>query len=711
MVIAPGTFILNKYRILKLIGEGGSGRVWLAEEVTFSNRQVAIKAPHTDLPASDLADLQRCYQQELKVNALLEATGAPNLVRALTVEPVDGSSLLVMTYMAGGDIAALLRQQSAPLTIEHTVAIIQDILRPLQAAHEHPLGIVHRDIKPQNILLDANGKAHLADFGLAQLAGVSGRSQLSVRTHPGSPLYMAPEQAQSTDYLTPAADIYALGCVWFELLTGKPYKRVRPGTLVSSLRADIPPWLDQVLSKILAEDPFDRYEDAGVLASALNAVQTATPVASKIVGVPPSVTTHQSTFYPRPRRWWLWGSTMVIVSVVIVSVAVGLFYWVGTGLLGIQLLPNPSSTGTPTEPARSGTEVATTEIPTSVSHLSTSIATTSIATNTPTLLSTPTLSLGVLPTAIATETPPSTNTPTPTNTPTLLPTPTIGIGVTKIAPLPSGRQMIFVYVPTGEFLLGSPAGEGNKAEHPQSTIPVDAFWIGQTEVTNVQFREFVDAGGYSEQSWWTDAGWEWLQTNSNITWWEWFQGNSNITKPRYWDNGNYIEFNGDNQPVIGVSWYEAVAYTKWLSKQVGETVRLPTEAEWEKAATWDLEGARKHTYPWGNEPPTAQLLNYNGNVGHTRNVGTYPDGKSPYGAFDMAGNVWEWTATEWLENYVNYTALVDNRTEGGVATYRVVRGGSWDNSWTHARSAYRVRFRTNFWHDYLGFRVVVDIDR
>ncbi len=278
MSLFEGATILGKYRVVRLIGQGGMGRVWLAEETSFGNREVALKEPRADIPAAEAEEVLRRYQQEVQVYALLQKVGAPNIVPVYTVEPYAGTMLLSMAYMAGGDGDALIRANSDGLAVERAVAIIRPVLAGLRAAHQHPMEIVHRDIKPSNLLLDAAGSAFLADFGLAQLAGMSGRSQLATaRPHPGTPLYMAPEQETSTRSLTPAADVYAIGCVLFELLTGKRYRRVRPGTAASSLRAALSPALDSLLARALAEDPFDRYEDAGALLKALDEVQIAAP--------------------------------------------------------------------------------------------------------------------------------------------------------------------------------------------------------------------------------------------------------------------------------------------------------------------------------------------------------------------------------------------------------------------------------------------------
>ena len=288
-------------------------------------------------------------------------------------------------------------------------------------------------------------------------------------------------------------------------------------------------------------------------------------------------------------------------------------------------------------------------------------------------------------TLTATPRPPATPSPTPqpTHTATVAPTPT---------PTPAdGDQltldaypMTFVYVSAGTFTMGSPDGEGADDERPQHEMPVDAFWIGLTEVTHAQYKYFVDAGGYEQEQWWTEAGWQWKTENK-------------ITQPYYWDDE---QWNSAQQPVVGVSWYEATAYATWLAAETSLALRLPTEAEWEKAA----RGVDGRTYPWGDDVPTNQLLNYNGNLGRTVDVGSYPAGASLYGALDMAGNVWEWTATQWVENYDNYVNIVYNSKEGNVT--RTLRGGSWSGDVSVVRSANRSGSNPDNRGINVGFRVV-----
>jgi formylglycine-generating enzyme required for sulfatase activity len=242
----------------------------------------------------------------------------------------------------------------------------------------------------------------------------------------------------------------------------------------------------------------------------------------------------------------------------------------------------------------------------------------------------------------------------------------------------------FVPVSGGSFMMGNPAGIGYGDEQPAHEIQVTNFWIGLTEVTNAQYQHFIVAKGYDNQEWWTDAGWQWRTEN-------------NITTPEYWSDENW---NGANQPVVGVSWYEAKAYVTWLAAETGLVIDLPTEAQWEKAA----RGIDGRIYPWGDESPDDQRSNYGSNVGKTVDVGNYAAGASPYGALDMAGNVWEWTATKWVSNYENYATMVDNDKAGDAA--RALRGGSWYHLSYNVRSANRFRSDPLPRFDELGFRVV-----
>jgi len=158
--------------------------------------------------------------------------------------------------------------------------------------------------------------------------------------------------------------------------------------------------------------------------------------------------------------------------------------------------------------------------------------------------------------------------------------------------------------------------------------------------------------------------------------------------------------NAPNQPVVGVSWYEALAYCRWLSKRNGLRVSLPSEQEWEKAA----RGTDGRLYPWGNETPTAELCNFANKVGRPTPVGQYSSqGDSPYGCADMAGNVYEWCTTKWPDSYDNYRN--DNGLDG--TDVRVIRGGAFFNTVRGVRCAFRHYIYPQLRNDYVGFRVIV----
>jgi WD40 repeat protein/tRNA A-37 threonylcarbamoyl transferase component Bud32 len=337
MPLQLGDTILNgKYRVISLAGEGGMARVWLAEELTFGRRKVALKEPRADLSSSLAQEIEERYQREVQVCAALEQAGVPNIVRALTAEPHDKGLLLVMEYMPGGDLAAQLKEHPGGLPLEQAVTITLDLLRALEGVHAHELEIVHRDIKPSNVLFGDEGRAHLADFGLTQLAGVSGRSQLQGGQHPGTPIYMAPEQEAGSRMLTSAADLYAVGCVLFEMLTGQRYKRHQLGTAPSALRPEVPGWLDEIVARALAEEPWERWQRAGEMAAALESGRVREQERRKW--------TQDSE--RRPSLWY-WG----VVGLALLTLVVGLVVVVQSRFMG-SLTPTamvtlPVLVGTP----------------------------------------------------------------------------------------------------------------------------------------------------------------------------------------------------------------------------------------------------------------------------------------------------------------------------------------------------------------------------
>ncbi len=195
-------------------------------------------------------------------------------------------------------------------------------------------------------------------------------------------------------------------------------------------------------------------------------------------------------------------------------------------------------------------------------------------------------------------------------------------------------------------------------------IPGKGYCIAKYPLTNAQYAIFVKAGGYSQRHWWTDAGWE--AKSQGLTF-DYSTGGAVAatpwTQPRHWHDE---QWNGPEHPVVGVSWYEAMAFCRWLSDTTGESIMLPTEDQWQYAAQGD--DGRK--YPWGNEWDCTRC---NNSVKPCQSSGTTPvrhyegKGDSPFDVVDMAGNVWEWCLTDYNQK--------TSDTEGDAA--RVIRGGGW----------------------------------
>jgi formylglycine-generating enzyme required for sulfatase activity len=257
------------------------------------------------------------------------------------------------------------------------------------------------------------------------------------------------------------------------------------------------------------------------------------------------------------------------------------------------------------------------------------------------------------------------------------------IGQTWLSPKDG---MTLLCVPGATFQMGAAASdtEAQTNERPQHPVTLASYWIDQTEVTNRQFGLFVQATTYQTEA-------EKLGSGSTYNGSEWVD-----TKGAFWKqpNGPGSDLNGKQEhPVVQVSWNDATAYCKWAER------KLPTEAQWELAA----RGTDGRIYPWEKGAPDATLLNFNMNIKDTTAVGSYPKGVSPYGALDMAGNVWEWVSDWYGETY--YASSPTNNPTGPTAgEYKVLRGGSWTYLGMATRASYR---NSDFptYRDYVdGFR-------
>ena len=226
-----------------------------------------------------------------------------------------------------------------------------------------------------------------------------------------------------------------------------------------------------------------------------------------------------------------------------------------------------------------------------------------------------------------------------------------------------------VQVPAGEFLMGSDPRVDKQAagdEQPQHKLLLPEFFIGKVPVTNAQYASFVKA--------------------------------ANRKAPTHWEK-DVLPAGKAEHPVVNVSWQDAVDFCRWLSEATRRSFRLPSEAEWEKAA----RGGDGRIYPWGNQAPDEKRCNFGGKIGGTTPVGKYPSGVSPCGALDMAGNVWEWTSSAYKLYPYEPT---DGREDPGGPAARVLRGGAFLNPAVNVRCAVRARHYPYDRDRDFGFRVV-----
>ena len=257
-----------------------------------------------------------------------------------------------------------------------------------------------------------------------------------------------------------------------------------------------------------------------------------------------------------------------------------------------------------------------------------------------------------------------------------------------------------VQVPGGIYELGfNGRGFCYDNELPEHKVYLQPFKIDVASVTNRDFMRFIEAGGYQDYKHWLADGWDLIQEQ------EW-------KAPLYWerkgDRWVKKDFRGiheidPDEPVVNVSYYEAYAYARWAGK------RLPTEAEWEKAASWNEELQRKTLYPWGDEPPTSEHANLlESHLWGPAKIGSYPKGRSYYGCHQMIGDVWEWTSSEYAL-YPGFQSKFPEYTDKWAINQKVLRGGCFATPSKQIRNSYRNYFKPHERILFAGFRCAQDV--
>jgi formylglycine-generating enzyme required for sulfatase activity/dienelactone hydrolase len=627
---------IGHYEVIEKIGEGGMGAVYRARDIHL-DRSVALKM----LPGGSVANADRRRRFALEAKAA-SALNHPNIITIYDIDVADGVDFIAMEYVAGQTLAQLI----PPGGMDPALAVRFGVQIADALAAAHQSGIVHRDLKPSNIMVNEHGRVKVLDFGLAKLIvpdsgdgdpTMTAVSETQDGTILGTVSYMAPEQAEGKR-VDQRADIFSFGVVLYEMLAGvQPFRRDSvSGTLAAILR-DEPPALDaarvpaairQLIERALEKNPEARYASGGELAAAL--APESRPVAPRsavnrwlLAGAAAAVVVATGVggwhFYKQRRVEWARRQALPEIVRLLAE---------GKGLAAFDLAqevralipddPEFQQAWAEAGPAPlvktdpEGAEIYIRELgsdATSWRHVGTS----------PIKVPLPrgyflwkAVKAGLAETTGA--------------------APTWWAMVTlKLAP--EGE------VPDGMVLVPGADSLGGMIGIAPVEGPRDPYFIDRHEVTNRQFKQFIDQGGYQKREYWTTP---FVKDGKPVSWGDAmaaFRDATGRPGPSTWEGGTYPA-GRDDFPVTGVSWYEAAAYAAFSGKS------LPTLSHWYLAA--DIR----------TTPLLIPASNFAGQ-GPAR-VGSYSS-IGPFGTYDMAGNAQEWA---W------------NEADGG---FRFILGGAWSS--------------------------------
>ncbi len=654
MTLNSEELLQNRYRIISTLGRGGMGAVYRAWHLNLGV-PLAIKEmlAQPGIEAQTLVQLRHQFQQEASVLARLDHS---HLVSVIDFFEEKGNAYLVMHLIEGESLADRIEREGA-LPEEQVLTWAAQLLDGLAYCHDR--GVIHRDVKPQNIIIRPDGCAVLVDFGLVKLWDPHDPYTRTAMRGMGTPEYAPPEQyGTQSGHTDPRSDLYSMGATLYHALAGQAplsaNDRVATPDRFVPVRALNPQAsreTEEAVLKAMELPLANRFHSAQEMVAA---IEGGAPVRTRsdaylapgrqTTEVMPGMRAVAPTRPKRaPARAWIVG-IVAFIAVAALLIALGklVFGW------------------------------GTVKDPTSAKLVTSTFAATLI----PTLTDEPTTAPTQKPTV------------QPSVTPVL--EPTLAAGFTRIRPI-DGMSM--VYVPSGTFWMGSDSSDDNadSDELPRHSVVLDAFWIDQTEVTNAQFAAFLNAQGN--------------QTEGGVTWLE-LEGEDYLieqVEDEYQPKSGYADY-----PITEVSWYGADAYCEWAG------VQLPTEAQWEYAA----RGTQGYVYPWGNTQDGTRLNFCDANCTYewkatedadgyerTAPVNGYQDGASWCNALNMAGNVWEWVA-DWYGDYP--LTPQTNPTGSTIKDSKVFRGGSWCNNWFDVRATSRNSNTPDTRYVHIGFRCAGD---
>ena len=660
--LVAGDVILGRYTVVRELGEGGMGVVYQCLD-TVGGVEVAVKGlpPEVSRNADEMEDIRANYQ-------LVRKLRHPNIAGATSLERDDstGAYYLVMDLAQGVTLKSWVRR-NASASREARIAILRQVAAALDYAHTEK--VIHRDVKPENVMVDAEGRVKVLDFGLAaQIRSSQSRTSDAVTSTGGTPGYKSPEQWRGRAQQTPA-DIYSFGVVAYWMLAGHlPFDGDDPVVLGHAVLTEpvepvegLPEYMNAALAKALAKKPEERFASCAAFMDALEGKGDSGRKERKEAGGAQLAATagHATTRGARSRA-----TVGILIVAALALLAIG-----GWWLFGGKNRSSVSRTGTTGVSPVARDTPGTTGMP-------------PVALGTPGTTGIPPVALG---TPGTTGMPPVASEPRNSTTQTIT--------------LPGGVKMEMIYVEPGSFTMGSPdSAERNLEDAKQHRVTLTkGYWIGKYPVTQAQWNALVSAmdvsfGGRQPTAWFSKSG-----------------RGCEVVK----------DMDTSEFPMESINWNDSMALVDALNRneREGWLWSLPTEAQWEFAARG---GNKSLGYMFSGGDDLQSVGWYYANSG----VAKLSDGNWAFddlknnkcrphsvreggignelGIVGMSGNVCEWCA-DWYGDYPDGSVTDPKGPVSGPG--RVLRGGSWSNDALHCRSAYRVWGSSDFHYSICGLRL------
>jgi formylglycine-generating enzyme required for sulfatase activity/serine/threonine protein kinase len=665
---------IGHYEVLQVLGRGAFGIVFRALDDVL-RRVVAVKVLSPQMAATSPA--RRRFIREARSSA---AVRHENVVQVHEVQE-QPLPFLVMEFIPGETLQRRI-DRIGPLDVPEVLRVGRQVASGLAAAHA--TGLIHRDVKPVNLLIenDAHQRVKITDFGLARAADDASITQSGVVA--GTPLYMSPEQARG-EALDHRADLFSLGSVMYTMAVGRP--AFRAGTSFAVLKRvveedprpirdvnpEVPPWLCDVIAKLHAKNPADRFQTAQEVADLLAACEATLdsnsgvnriPALAAVAGLSAPAESSSNRRSGRRRKWAVAAAVLLLPVIALAA----------TELAGATHLFTTQATAGTTSPAADPPPTA--------------------AKNEP-----PVPVVVAPPTVVAAKPGPPPPAVAPFDAPRArkhqedwashLDVPF------EYGPTAAGHR--FRLIPPGTFLMGADPGDdlASRNERPQHEVTLTRpFYLAIHEITFDQFRQFTLEDKYTTWAEFGDRG-AWCMLGGKPLF---------GLKPGLNWRTRPAKTLSDDHPVTCIAWDDGVRYCAWLSKKEGKTYRLPTEAEWEYAC----RAGTTTRFSFGKE-----LDKLKANLGHEYQtpvrVGFFPP--NPFGLHEMHGNVGEWCLDP-ARSYavVPATDPVGNGKDGTTKDY-VYRGGQWFSQTDSGkgRSSYRQFAAPDVGVMYAGFRIVLEL--